>query len=302
MTGGELVYFELNEIGQLSEFEGRREMTSEIRCLSIGAIPEGRLRSRFLAIGCADATVRTLSLYPENVLEPLSMQALNAIASSLHIVEMATSNEELIENSASKTYLNIGLVNGILIRTLLDEVTGGLSDSTARYMGTLPVKLFGLQINGQPAMLTLTSRPWLNYTYNGRIHNIPLSYSMLDFAGGFCSDHCHEGIIGVADGKLKILSVSKLGQTFNQSVIPLKFTPRKLLYNIQYRQFVIIESEHRAPSGIDAGSFTASEDFKNFGYPRMKEKNWASCLRVFDPFKVTLYLLESKQMAEFLII
>ena len=54
LTGGELVYFELDNQGQLNEYQERKEMPSNVTCLSVGEVPEGRQRSRFLVsdFGC----------------------------------------------------------------------------------------------------------------------------------------------------------------------------------------------------------------------------------------------------------
>ena len=48
LAGGELVYFELDSAGNLTEFQERKEMPSAVTALAIGPIPEGRQRSRFL--------------------------------------------------------------------------------------------------------------------------------------------------------------------------------------------------------------------------------------------------------------
>ena len=48
LTGGELVYFELDNQGQLNEYQERKEMPANVTCLSVGEVPEGRQRSRFL--------------------------------------------------------------------------------------------------------------------------------------------------------------------------------------------------------------------------------------------------------------
>lgn len=47
LTGGDLVYFELDGAGQLVELE-KKMLEKEVSCLDIGQVPEGRLRSRFL--------------------------------------------------------------------------------------------------------------------------------------------------------------------------------------------------------------------------------------------------------------
>lgn len=47
------------------------------------------------------------------------------------------------------------LQNGVLLRTVLDPVTGDLSDTRTRYLGSRPVKLFRVRMQGQEAVSTL---------------------------------------------------------------------------------------------------------------------------------------------------
>lgn len=42
--------------------------------------------------------------------------------------------------------------NGVLLRTVLDPVTGDLSDTRTRYLGSRPVKLFRVRMQGQEAV------------------------------------------------------------------------------------------------------------------------------------------------------
>lgn len=50
--------------GQLNEYTERKEMSADVVCMSLGTIPIGEQRSRFLAVGLADQTVRIISLDP----------------------------------------------------------------------------------------------------------------------------------------------------------------------------------------------------------------------------------------------
>lgn len=65
LTGGELVYFEMDVSGQLEEYTDRKDMTCDVICMALGAIPSSEQRSRFLAVGLADNTVRIISLDPD---------------------------------------------------------------------------------------------------------------------------------------------------------------------------------------------------------------------------------------------
>ncbi len=44
------------------------------------------------------------------------------------------------------------LQNGVLLRTVLDRITGDLSDTRTRYLGTREVKLFKVKMQGKNAV------------------------------------------------------------------------------------------------------------------------------------------------------
>jgi splicing factor 3B subunit 3 len=249
LTGGELLYFELDITGSLVEV-GRKDMGRDIACIDIAPIPEGRLRARFLAVGDYENTVRVLSLDPEDVFSSLAVQALPAPPESLCIVKMKGGTD----SSAGTLFLNIGLTNGVLQRTVLDKVTGELSDTRTRFLGSRPVRLLKLRVGDQPAMLALTSRTWLCYNYQLHLHLTPLSYSALDYASNFCSERCPEGMVATIGNALRIISPERLGEVFHQELIPLRYTPRKMLVYPTTGNLITIETDHNTyPALIQGG-------------------------------------------------
>lgn len=74
------------------------------------------------------------------------MQALPAAPESLCIVEMGGggNGDERGLISAGGLFLNIGLQNGVLLRTAIDSVTGDLSDTRTRFVPTYRVYVFVL--------------------------------------------------------------------------------------------------------------------------------------------------------------
>ncbi|XP_055891647.1 splicing factor 3B subunit 3-like [Biomphalaria glabrata] len=249
LTGGELVYFEMDPTGQLNEYTERKELSSNVVCMALGRVPAGELRSRFLAVGLSDNTVRIISLDPNDCLSPLSMQAFPAPPESLCIIEMGGSEAKEETGETATTggiYLNIGLQNGVLLRTVLDPVTGDLSDTRTRYLGSRPVKLFRISMQGSEAVLAMSSRTWLSYTYQSRFHLTPLSYETLEYASGFASEQCPEGIVAISTNTLRILALEKLGAVFNQVAWPLQYTPRKFVIHPESNNLIIIETDHNA--------------------------------------------------------
>jgi hypothetical protein len=127
-------------------------------------------------------------------------------------------------------------------------------------------QLLATAVNGRRSMLALSSRAWLGYSDQGRYNLSPLSFEALDYASsalphlrhdscsyswvvccgiagrtilngvssdnhltiaaGFASEQCPEGFVAVVKSSLRILMLERLGETFNQTSVPLRYTPR----------------------------------------------------------------------------
>ncbi|KAL4808201.1 CPSF A subunit region-domain-containing protein [Aspergillus unguis] len=289
LSSGEIVYFELDADGSLAEYDERRQMTGTVTCLSLGEVPEGRVRSSFLAVGCDDSTVRILSLDPDNTLENKSVQALTAAPSALNIIPMADSS-----SGGTTLYLHIGLHSGVYLRTALDEVTGELSDTRTRFLGSSAVKLFQVSVTGQTAVLALSSRPWLGYsdTQTKGFMLTPLDYVPLEWGWNFSSEQCIEGMVGIQGQNLRIFSIEKLDNNILQQSIPLAYTPRRLIKHPEQPLFYVIESDNNVLSPATRNRLLDDSKARDgdatvlppeeFGYPR-GTGHWASCIQIVDP-------------------
>ena len=193
LSSGEIVYFEMDADGSLAEYDEKKQMSGTVTSLSLGKVPEGLRRSSFLAVGCDDCTVRILSLDPESTLEMKSIQALTAAPSSLLIMSMEDST------GGTTLYLHIGLHSGVYLRTVLDEITGELTDTRQKFLGPKPTKLFQVTVQNQTCVLALSSRPWLGYTapITRNFVMTPLSYTELGYTWSFNSEQCQEGMVGI---------------------------------------------------------------------------------------------------------
>lgn len=50
----------------------------------------------------------------------------------------------------------------------------------------------------------------------------------------FSSEQCPEGVVSVAEDSLRIFSTEQLDNIFNQTIIPLRYTPKKVFINYFY--------------------------------------------------------------------
>ncbi|EDQ89470.1 uncharacterized protein MONBRDRAFT_36939 [Monosiga brevicollis MX1] len=306
LSNGELVYFELDRSGQLIEHSERVEMSSQVTALALAPIPEGAQTARFLALGLDDQTVRLMSLDKSDCLAPLSMQALPGAAASLCMVEVRGTHGE-----PSGLSLAIGLGNGVLMRSRVDTLTADLSDTRTRYLGARAVKLFPVKVAEEPAVLALSTKPWLSYRYQGHSRITPLSYDALEYASAFSSDQCPEGVAAVAGNTLRIFAFEKLGQVFHQNSIPLEYTGRRLLLDPEASLAFIAEGDQGCLSvtakaerlsriaSHQAGTAMAEQtdpqedltspaalaeplDVKQFGQSYAGDNLWASNIRVVN--------------------
>jgi hypothetical protein len=60
-------------------------------------------------------------------------------------------------------------------------------------------------MQGGEAVLAMSSRTWISYYYSNRFHLTPLSYETLEYAAGFSSEQCPEGIVAISTNTLRYL-------------------------------------------------------------------------------------------------
>ncbi|CAI9114816.1 OLC1v1015622C1 [Oldenlandia corymbosa var. corymbosa] len=224
------------------------EMPGDVTCLDIAPVPEGRQRSRFLAVGSFNNVISILSLDPDNCLEA------------------SVAGEDGADHPAY-LFLNAGLQNGVLVRSVVDMVTGQVSDWRSRFLGLKPPKLFSISVRGRRAMICLSSRPWLGYVNQGQFQINPLSYENLQFAAAFSSLHCAEGVVAVSGDALR--DQGGFGAEEREA---------------NKKECVEAESGNDAQQMEICGEEEENDPLSDeqYGYPKAKSDKWVSCIRVFD--------------------
>lgn len=299
LAGGELIYFEMDDRNALVEV-GTKELGVDVACLDVGVVPPGRLRSAFLAVGGFDSSLRILSLDPSERLVQLSTMHLGARPESVRFVD---------------DVVHAGLSNGVSQRARVDGTSGALSDARSRFLGSRAVRLFRITVRRKPALLALSSAPWLGYSATDDSWTLaPLTYEALEYGAGFRSEQCPEGVVAISGSTLRIFVADKLGETFNQTPIQLRYTPRKLM-RLGKRLLILESDQHqyneaekqamttKKPKSDDdmdvVGDKPAEEDDDEaprvtlLGPTPPSPGKWASCVRILDPSsQQTLELLE----------
>lgn len=317
LSGGEILYFEIDESHALQEV-AKRDMNYEINCLAVQPLPDNKARASFMAIGGVDNTIRILSLERERPLKQLGAQVLQSAPESVCLIEMKNLGQSADNHSL---FVNVGLSSGILIRCVVDFVTGTLSDQRSRFLGARAVRLHKVRCQNQPALLALSQKPWLCYNFQGKYHSTPLSYDALEFASSFSSEQCPEGFVAVAGNTLRIISCDRLGEMFNHQTMPLSYTPRSFVplpsLSVAQNQLTqqskimlaIVEADHNAYNEETKGEIRAAlkkikltqaddepeDDLAEtqVGTFKAGEGKWGSCVRIVDPERLaTLFKLD----------
>lgn len=263
LSNHEILYFEMDTTGQLNEYNERKDFSSSISCMALGEIPHGEMRSQFLAVGM-DHKVCIISLDLNDCMSEITRQTFTSPLESISIAELGGGRDL---NWTAQLYLNVGLQSGELVRTRLDRVSGDLSEPIRRFLGSKSVGLFNIKVQEKQAVLACTNKTWLVYCHQSRCHLAPLSYEPFDYAASFSSAQVQEGIVAITGNTLRVLSLERLGDVYNQQTHQLEASPRKLVVHPESGNMVVMMTD-RLPLLIHTGD---------------ESDRWRSLIKLINP-------------------
>lgn len=265
LNDNELLYFELDSTGQLSLTDKLPSDGAEIVAVAL-APASARGKGRFLAFADALSRVHIHSLAPGDNLMPTAVQVLDDCAQSLAFEDTAEGPAPL--------HLCVGLRNGMLMRSAVDSISGTLSDTRIRLLGTTPVRLQQVRAAGRPALLALSSRPWLccaggiksgkAATSSGAYYMVPIAYVPLVAAAPFAAGQGQNGFVAITESSMRVFFLDKLEDMFAYTNVPMPRTPRKLIVYPASNLMISIESDHIVSTGAWSSAIRvmASDDAK----------------------------------------
>lgn len=113
--------------------EAKKGMGSDVACLALPPVPEGRQRAKFLAVGTYDSKVAIMSLDPDSLMEKIAVMGTHKPAEALLFLAPPA--------ATAPFQLHVGTSDGVLVRASVDRTTGQLSDQRQRFLGTRQPKL-----------------------------------------------------------------------------------------------------------------------------------------------------------------
>ncbi|KAI3654555.1 hypothetical protein MP228_000609 [Amoeboaphelidium protococcarum] len=256
LNDGRMIYFELDESDSIAEYEDHLRLDQNICSLGISKLSPDIQKVDYLVVGCADCSIRVLSLKEDDCLQTVGMQLLNAVPVSILINESVS---EMANYETITTYLSIGLDNGVMFRSVMDPVNGTISDTRSRYLGPSPVKLSTVYVEGQSAIIASSTQTWISYQYLSQNYTLPVilpqqSIGPLTVASALHTEQNPEEILAISGNDLVILSIDSqsLGKQYQSDTVSLTYTPRLLEYEQASQLFIIAESQHAVkPVPID---------------------------------------------------
>jgi splicing factor 3B subunit 3 len=128
----------------------------------------------------------------------------------------------------------------MIVRTSIDPITGKLTDSRPKYLGAKPVRLVKMEILGKPAILGLSSRPWLFYTFGRKQMTSLLAFPFISVATAIKMSTFNHTIMAFSENHLRIIRLENFGSIFHCEKIPLDYSAKKLM--VFDKNLAIIES------------------------------------------------------------
>ncbi|KMZ72347.1 hypothetical protein ZOSMA_166G00450 [Zostera marina] len=102
-------------------------------------------KSRFLVVDSYDNTIRILLLDPDDYL---------VFIRPSYLKYRCRLEERMVLITLQVCFIMMGCrINGVLFRTVVDMVTGQLTDNRSRFLGLRPPKLFSVMVRGRRTMI-----------------------------------------------------------------------------------------------------------------------------------------------------
>lgn len=301
LSSGELLYFEVSQDGKrIQEYEQGNDVVSVsgvVQAMHMGDVPEGRVRSPFLVVGCDDSTIRVYSLDPGGeMLKSQSIQSLTSPPRSIVILPME-------DSAGMTTFVHVGLYSGLYLRAVLDDVTGELGDVRSRFLGADEAKLYPVMVKDRPALLACGARTFLTYPHpeTKELLLTPLDYHSFNSAsmlrsrvtGSRGRQISRQFMVALRGAEIFVFSIPDTTNNILTKSIPLQHTPRSFCRHPDFRYIHVVQSD---PNTLPTSAQTQllsdpnrTEEEKRvlgpneqFGHPRAKGY-WSSCIQVIDP-------------------
>ncbi|KAL4429821.1 hypothetical protein ABPG77_010938 [Micractinium sp. CCAP 211/92] len=220
--GRTLIYLELGD-GEIVE-KGRLTLDSDIACLDITPVGEGKERSEAVAVGTWSMEAH---IYALPALRPLFKEALPT-----DVIPRST----LFAQFEGDTYLMYGLGDGQLVNYRLDP--DGPTDRKKIALGTKPIALRTFRSRGAAAVFAASDRPTIIYSSNRKLLYSNLNENEVGHMAGFNTAAFPDSLALGKQDSLLIGTIDEI-QKLHIRTVPLGEQPRRIAHQEGSRTFAV---------------------------------------------------------------
>lgn len=101
-------------------------------------------------------------------------------------------------------HLHVGFNSGKMLQFIMDPIHGSSKTILfSKQLGTSPVTFYKTVVRGMPALVALSTHPWLVYPLHKRLFLNPISYVHLDTISSYFSPQIPNGFVGIEGTSLR---------------------------------------------------------------------------------------------------
>ncbi|KAJ3432517.1 splicing factor 3b subunit [Anaeramoeba flamelloides] len=279
--------------------------------IDLNTINSNHYKSPFLIIGTNNNYLFILSLFDNTILHIITSITLEAKPESMALIKIKTNinsiknddnnnnnqfnknNENISNNSRSNNqsndhtyFLNLGLENGILIQYLFNKSNIVLNKPIFHLFKKNENKKFKFikcQTQNENSIILISDSVWLISLMKNEFLLAPLNNLEIEDLAIFNQKEITEGFFGIDSRNIiKYFSIENTNKKFQESIIKLKTTPRKMITHPKNGTMFIILRDFIKTNNLENNN---EQDYENEKALNKKKKIdiWDSKILIIHP-------------------
>ena len=210
--------FELDDGGLPSEVSSiYLDGVTNITAVAIPPLQDGIRVAKWIAVATADMVIYIVSIASTDKIWEISAR---------QMTNDPVSDMAFLDIPGAGLVLHIGLANGVLMRSNVDETEGGLGAPQMRFLGHSPIRFKPIMLDNGLGLLANSTSPWLlsglklsQIATQGFVDVTPLT-------AAFCPDG---GFVKITRSEMIFFAVDDVNISVDTQSFPLALTPRQIV-------------------------------------------------------------------------
>ncbi|KAJ6248470.1 splicing factor 3b subunit 3 [Anaeramoeba flamelloides] len=288
--------------------------------INLNMINFNHYKSPFLIIGTNNNYLFIVSLFENAILHTITSITLESKPESVSLIKINTNLDSLQNDGNSNRqqfnnknnvnndqkndnnnhndctyFLNIGLENGILIQYLFNKSNIILNKPIFHQLNTNENKKFKFikcQTQNENSIILISDSIWLISFINNKFLLAPLNNLEIEDLASFNQKEITEGFFGInSENILKYFSIEQNNKKFQESIIKLKTTPRKMITHQKTGTMFIILRDFIKTKNLENKNEQDYENEKALNKEKSKDI-WDSKILIIHPNEPNNFLYQ----------